>query len=340
MIGVMVLMDVLWCYGVDMIFGYFGGVIFLIYDVFYIVESEGWVKYILVWYEQVGIYVVDVYVCVIGKVGVCFGMLGFGVINLVIGIVIVQMDLVFMVVIIGQVLCLVIGIDVFQEIDIFGIILLIVKYFWVVCDLVDFVFIVVQVFLIVVSGCLGFVLIDILKDVGQEMFDYVLIEFGLIVFKGFCKFQFFWDELILLVFELIVEVECLLFYVGGGVILVGVYDSFWVIVECYQIFVIIILMGKGVFDENDFFLVGMFGMYGMVYVNFVVIECDLLIVVGVCFDDWVIGKFDIFVFWVWVIYFEIDLVEIGKICCFDVVVFGDLGLSVVCLVELSLQQQV
>lgn len=81
-------------------------------------------------------------------------------------------------------------------------------------------------------------------------------------------------------------------YIGGGVIFVSVYGEIKELVEYFNIFVMIILMGKGVFSEYYFLLVGMLGMYGIVYVNYVVSECDLLIVVGVCFDDWVIGKLD------------------------------------------------
>ena len=112
------------------------------------------------------------------------------------------------------------------------------------------------------------------------------------------------------------------------------------IAERYQIPVTTTLMGKGAFDENDPLSVGMLGMHGTAYANFAVTECDLLIAVGARFDDRVTGKLDTFAPRARVIHFEIDPAKIGKTRCPDVAVLGDLGLSVVRLVELSLQQQV
>lgn len=97
-IGGIVFMKVLVDENVEFIWGYFGGLVFYIYDELY---KQDKIQYVLVCYEQVVVYVVDVYVCFIGNVGVCFVMLGFGVINVVIGIVMVYMDLILMVVISG-----------------------------------------------------------------------------------------------------------------------------------------------------------------------------------------------------------------------------------------------
>ena len=140
----------------------------------------------------------------------------------------------------------------------------------------------------------GPVLIDIPKDVGQEMFDYMPVEPGSIVPQGFRKPQPPRDEPILSALELIAEAEHPLLYVGGGAISAGAHDSLRVIAERYQIPVTTTLMGKGAFDENDPLSVGMLGMHGTAYANFAVTECDLLIAVGARFDDRVTGKLDTF----------------------------------------------
>lgn len=333
-------MDALRRHGVDTIFGYPGGAILPIYDALHIAESEGWVKHILVRHEQAGTHAADAYARATGKVGVCFGTSGPGATNLVTGIATAQMDSVPMVVITGQVPRPAIGTDAFQETDIFGITLPIVKHSWVVRDPADLASIVAQAFLIAASGRPGPVLIDIPKDVGQEMFDYTPVEPGSIVPKGFRKPQLPRDEPILSALELIAEAERPLLYVGGGAISAGAHDSLHVIAERYQIPVTTTLMGKGAFDENDSLSVGMLGMHGTAYANFAVTECDLLIAVGARFDDRVTGKLDTFAPRARVVHFEIDPAEIGKTRRPDVAVLGDLGLSVARLVELSLQQQV
>lgn len=333
-------MDALRRHGVDTIFGYPGGAILPIYDALHIAEGEGWVKHILVRHEQAGTHAADAYARATGKVGVCFGTSGPGATNLVTGIATAQMDSVPMVVITGQVPRPAIGTDAFQETDIFGITLPIVKHSWVVRDPADLASIVAQAFLIAASGRPGPVLIDIPKDVGQEMFDYVPVEPGSIVPKGFRKPQSPRDEPILSALELIAEAERPLLYVGGGAISAGAHDSLRVIAERHQIPVTTTLMGKGAFDENDSLSVGMLGMHGTAYANFAVTECDLLIAVGARFDDRVTGKLDTFAPRARVIHFEIDPAEIGKTRRPDVAVLGDLGLSVARLVELSLQQQV
>ena len=336
--GAAALMDALRRHGVDTIFGYPGGAILPIYDALHIAESEGWVKHFLVRHEQAGTHAADAYARATGKVGVCFGTSGPGATNLVTGIATAQMDSVPMVVITGQVPRPAIGTDAFQETDIFGITLPIVKHSWVVRDPADLASIVAQAFLIAASGRPGPVLIDIPKDVGQEMFDYVPVEPGAIVPKGFRKPQPPRDEPILSALELIAEAERPLLYVGGGAISAGAHDSLRVIAERYQIPVTTTLMGKGAFDENDPLSVGMLGMHGTAYANFAVTECDLLIAVGARFDDRVTGKLDTFAPRARVVHFEIDPAEVGKNRHAEVAVLGDLGLSLARLVELSLQQ--
>jgi len=174
--GADALMDSLRRHGVDTIFGYPGGAILPIYDAVFKAEQEGWLKHILVRHEQGGTHAADGFARATGKVGVCFGTSGPGATNLVTGIATAQMDSVPLVVITGQVPRPAIGTDAFQETDIFGITLPIVKHSWVVRDPSEIAKVVAQAFLIASSGRPGPVLIDIPKDVGQEMFKYFPVE--------------------------------------------------------------------------------------------------------------------------------------------------------------------
>ena len=333
-------MDALRRHGVDTIFGYPGGAILPIYDALHIAEREGWVKHILVRHEQAGTHAADAYARVTGKVGVCFGTSGPGATNLVTGIATAQMDSVPMVVITGQVPRPAIGTDAFQETDIFGITLPIVKHSWVVRDPADLGAIVAQAFLIAASGRPGPVLIDVPKDVGQELFDYVPVEPGSVIPAGFRQPEPPDEAAIIAALDLIESAHRPLFYVGGGAISAGAHDSLRILAERFQLPVTTTLMGKGAFDENAPLSVGMLGMHGTAYANFAVTECDLLIAVGARFDDRVTGKLDTFAPQARVIHFEIDPAEVGKNRHADVAVLGDLGLSMARLLELSLQRSV
>ena len=337
--GATALMDALRRHGVDTIFGYPGGAILPIYDALHIAESEGWVKHFLVRHEQAGTHAADAYARATGKVGVCFGTSGPGATNLVTGIATAQMDSVPMVVITGQVPRPAIGTDAFQETDIFGITLPIVKHSWVVRDPADLGSIVAQAFLIAASGRPGPVLIDIPKDVGQELFDYVPVEPGSVVPRGFYQPAPPIDTALHAALDLIETSHRPLLYVGGGAISAGVHDQLRVMAERHQIPVTTTLMGKGAFDENAPLAVGMLGMHGTAYANFAVTECDLLIAVGARFDDRVTGKLDTFAPRAKVIHFEIDPAEVGKNRTAEVAVLGDLSLSMERLVQLSMERQ-
>ncbi|WP_269612457.1 biosynthetic-type acetolactate synthase large subunit [Prochlorococcus marinus] len=339
MTGADALMDSLRRHGVDTIFGYPGGAILPIYDAVFKAEQEGWLKHILVRHEQGGTHAADGFARATGKVGVCFGTSGPGATNLVTGIATAQMDSVPLVVITGQVPRPAIGTDAFQETDIFGITLPIVKHSWVVRDPSEIAKVVAQAFLIAASGRPGPVLIDIPKDVGQEMFKYLPVEPGSIKPPGF-ELPFAPEhKAISAALDLIENAEQPLLYVGGGVISSGAHESLDAIANRYQIPVTTTLMGKGAFDERDPLSVGMLGMHGTAYANFAVTECDLLIAIGARFDDRVTGKLDTFAPKAKVIHFEIDPAEINKNRVVEVSVLGDVGISLVKLLDLSKQRK-
>ena len=339
MSGADALMDSLRRHGVDTIFGYPGGAILPIYDAVFKAEQEGWLKHILVRHEQGGTHAADGFARATGKVGVCFGTSGPGATNLVTGIATAQMDSVPLVVITGQVPRPAIGTDAFQETDIFGITLPIVKHSWVVRDPSEIAKVVAQAFLIASSGRPGPVLIDIPKDVGQEMFKYLPVEPGSIKPLGF-ELPFAPEHIVISsALDLIENAEQPLLYVGGGVISSGAHETLAAIANRYQIPVTTTLMGKGAFDERDPLSVGMLGMHGTAYANFAVTECDLLIAIGARFDDRVTGKLDTFAPKAKVIHFEIDPAEINKNRVVEVSVLGDVGISLVKLLDLSNQRK-
>ncbi len=339
-LGADALMDSLRRHGVDTIFGYPGGAILPIYDAVYKAEKAGWLKHILVRHEQGGAHAADGYARATGKVGVCFGTSGPGATNLVTGIATAQMDSVPLVVITGQVPRPAIGTDAFQETDIFGITLPIVKHSWVVRDPAEIASVIAQAFLIASSGRPGPVLVDIPKDVGQEVFEYKAVEPRSVIPAGF-KPPCSADAIsISNALDLIEIAQRPLLYVGGGVISSSAHDSLAALANRYRLPVTTTLMGKGAFDERDPLSVGMLGMHGTAYANFAVMECDLLVAIGARFDDRVTGRLDSFAPMAKVIHFEVDPAEINKNRNADVGVLGDLSVSLEKLLELSDKREV
>jgi acetolactate synthase-1/2/3 large subunit len=317
------LMDALHRHGVEHIFGYPGGAILPIYDELHKAEERGWLKHILVRHEQGGTHAADAYARATGRVGVCFGTSGPGATNLVTGIATAHMDSVPMVVITGQVPRAAIGTDAFQETDIFGITLPIVKHSWVVRDPRDIGRIVAEAFLIAASGRPGPVLIDVPKDVGLEEFDYVPVDPGTAVPKGFRLPSAPSRERIDQALALIRQARRPLLYVGGGAISSGAHEAIRQLAERFRLPVTTTLMGKGAFDEKHPLALGMLGMHGTAYANFAVTECDLLIAAGARFDDRVTGRLDGFAPRAQVIHFDIDAAEVGKTRIPEVAVVGD-----------------
>ena len=340
MLGADALMDALRINGVDTIFGYPGGAILPIYDAVYKAEQQGWLKHILVRHEQGGAHAADGFARATGRVGVCFGTSGPGATNLVTGIATAQMDSVPLVVITGQVPRPAIGTDAFQETDIFGITLPIVKHSWVIRDPSEIGSVVAQAFLIASSGRPGPVLIDIPKDVGQELFNYLPVEPGSIIPPGFQLPKPPQEESIRDALDLIQQSDRPLLYAGGGVVSSGAHESLSAFAKRHQIPVTTTLMGKGAFNEREPLSVGMLGMHGTAYANFAVTECDLLIAIGARFDDRVTGKLDTFAPRAKVIHFEIDPAEINKNRFADVAILGDLRLSLEKLLQLSRKKDV
>jgi acetolactate synthase-1/2/3 large subunit len=321
--GAFALIDSLRRHGVEHIFGYPGGAILPIYDELYRAEEAGFIKHILVRHEQGAAHAADGYARATGKVGVCFGTSGPGATNLVTGIATAQMDSIPMVIITGQVNRAAIGSDAFQETDIYGITLPIVKHSYVVREPADMAKTVAEAFHIASTGRPGPVLIDVPKDVGLAVFDYVPVDPGSVKLPGYKPTVKGNPRQVIQALKLIRQAKRPLLYAGGGAITAGAHPEIKELAERYGIPVTTTLMGIGAFDEHHPLAVGMLGMHGTAYANFAVTECDLLIAIGARFDDRVTGKLDEFACRAKVIHIDIDPAEVGKNRAPEVPIVGD-----------------
>jgi acetolactate synthase I/II/III large subunit len=321
--GAYALLDSLHSHGVKHIFGYPGGAILPIYDEIYRFEAAGKIKHILVRHEQGAAHAADGYARATGQVGVCFATSGPGATNLVTGIATAQMDSIPMVIVTGQVPSAMIGTDAFQETDIFGITLPIVKHSYVVRDPADMARIVAEAFYLAASGRPGPVLIDIPKDIGFTLCDYVPVAPGSVKLPGYEPNVRGNSRQIDRAVQSIAKSRQPLLYVGGGVISASAHEQVKQLAELFQIPVTTTLMGKGAFDEVHPLSVGMLGMHGTAYANWAVTDCDLLIAVGVRFDDRVTGKLAEFACNAEVIHIDIDPAEVGKNRTPEIPIVGD-----------------
>lgn len=323
--GAFALIDSLVKHKVSYIFGYPGGAILPIYDELFYWEQNNFLKHILCRHEQAAIHAADGYARSNGTVGVCFATSGPGATNLVTGIATAYMDSVPIVIITGQVARSFIGTDAFQEVDIFGITLPIVKHSYVVRDPSDISRIVAESFYIAQHGRPGPVLIDIPKDVGSEKFIYNSVLPGNINLPGCLSLQFSKEKYFPKILNLLKNSSQPLLYVGGGSINSNASNIIKLFSKKFLIPITTTLMGKGVIDEMDSLSLGMLGMHGTAYANFAVSECDLLIALGVRFDDRVTGKLDEFACNAQVIHIDIDPAELGKNRIPQVAIAGDVN---------------
>jgi len=332
--GAFALLDSIVRHEVEHIFGYPGGAILPIYDELYSWEKSSLIKHILVRHEQGASHAADAYSRSTGKVGVCFATSGPGATNLVSGIATAHIDSVPILAITGQVGRPFIGTDAFQEVDIFGITLPIVKHSYVVRDPRDMSRIVAEAFYICKHGRPGPVLIDVPKDVGLEKFNYFSVEPGQIKIPGCRPISNFKSRQIVMAAKMIQQASQPLLYIGGGAIISDAHAIIKELVDLYKIPVTTTLMGKGIFNEDSEFCLGMLGMHGTAYANFAVSECDLLIALGARFDDRVTGKLDEFACNAQVIHVDIDPAEVGKNRIPQVAIVGDVKEVVTALLNL------
>ena len=323
--GAYVLIDSLVQNGVEHIFGYPGGAILPIYDELYYWEKANLIKHILVRHEQSAAHAADAYARATSKVGVCFATSGPGATNLVTGIANARMDSIPLVIITGQVGRTFIGTDAFQETDIFGITLPIIKHSYTVRDTSLLPQIMAEAFFLAQNGRPGPVLIDIPKDVGlEETPVYKYSKINQLSDKVNYRNEHLTNKVILSkMIEFFTQSYQPLFYIGGGIIRANAFKVIQKFAKLFQIPVTTTLMGKSAYNELDNLGLGMLGMHGTAYANFAVSECDLLLAMGVRFDDRVTGKLEEFACDAEVIHVDIDPAEISKNRCPQLAIVGD-----------------
>jgi len=316
--GAQILAESLVREGVEVIFGYPGGAILPFYH--YLPEYPH-IKHILVRHEQAAGHAADAYARASGKVGVAVATSGPGATNLVTAIVNAQMDSVPMVVITGQVPRAMIGKDAFQETDVTGITLPITKHNYLVLKAADIPRVIKEAFYIASSGRPGVVLVDIPRDVLQEEAEFHYPES--IDLPGYQPTIQGHVAQIRKAAELINRSERPLIIAGHGIILAGAYAELRELAEKAQIPVVNTLLGISNFPANHYLYQGMMGMHGMYHINMATNEADLIIGLGIRFDDRAMGRFGDFAPRAKIIHVDIDPAEIGKNVRCDVPIVGD-----------------
>ncbi len=304
--------------GVEVVFGYPGGVALPIFDALY--DSEK-VRTVLPRHEQGAVHMADGYARAAGKPGVALVTSGPGAANTITGIANAYMDSIPIVVVTAQVATAVIGTDAFQEIDTTGITVPITKHNYLVKDVSELPEVMKEAFHIATTGRPGPVLIDVPVDVskGEIDFEYpdtVNLPGYKPTFKGHSK-------QVKQAVSMIKAARKPLLYVGGGILASGATKELKDLAELMQIPVTTTMMGKGSFPEDHHLWIGMPGMHGAKYTNFAITETDLLIAVGVRFDDRVTGKLATFASKAKIIHIDVDPAEIGKNKIADCPIVGD-----------------
>ncbi len=323
MTGAQMVWEALLREGVDTVFGHPGGAILPTYDALSPHEAAGRIHHVLVRHEQCAAHMADGYARSTGKVGVCMATSGPGATNLVTGLATAQMDSVPIVAITGQVPTHLLGTDAFQESDVVGVTQPITKHNYLVTDVNELPLILKEAFYIAREGRPGVVLIDICKDVQNDtgLFRY---DFE-IELPGFEPWPDYDPAVLEAAAEMINRAERPLILAGHGIQLAGVSDKLQELVEKAEIPVVTTLLGTGTLPETHPLSLGMGGMHGEAYANRAIQSCDLLIAMGMRFDDRITGRLDRFAKQARIIHFELDRAEVGKNVVPDLAVIGDLG---------------
>jgi len=304
--------------GVKHIFGYPGGVVLNIFDVLY---DEKDIKLILTRHEQGAVHAADGYARASGKPGVVLVTSGPGATNTVTGIATASMDSVPLVVMSGQVPTLLIGNDAFQEADIVGITRPCTKYNFLVKDIRDLAITIREAFYIATTGRPGPVLIDLPKDVTAGKADFHWPEkIDIRSYKPTYEGNIY---MIRQAAHAIAKARKPVIVAGGGVIISGASKELKEFAQMTEIPVTMTLMGLGGFPGTHRLSLGMLGMHGTYYANKAIQEADLLIAVGMRFDDRVTGRTDAFAPHAKIIHIDIDPTSIRKNVRVDIPIVGD-----------------
>ena len=318
--GSVALLEALIAEGVETIFGYPGGAIMPIYDALYDYNDK--LNHILVRHEQGGIHAGQGYARTSGKVGVVFATSGPGATNLVTGLADAQIDSTPLVCITGQVFAHLLGTDAFQETDVINITTPVTKWNYQVTDATEIPEVIAKAFYIAKSGRPGPVLIDITKNAQIQKFDY----------EGYIKCNHIRSyrpkpivrpQYIQQAAELINAAKKPFIIWGQGVLLGSAEEEFKTFVEKSGIPAAWTILGAGAIPTDHPQNVGMLGMHGNYGPNVLTNECDVLIAIGMRFDDRVTGRLDKYAKQAQIIHLDIDPAEIDKNVKSTVPVWGD-----------------
>ena len=315
--------------GVDTIFGYPGGAIMPVYDALY--DHNHNIKHILTRHEQGAVHAADGYARVTGKTGVCFATSGPGATNLITGIANAMLDSIPMVCIVGQVASPLLGSDAFQESDMVGISMPVTKWNYQITTPEEIPDTIAQAFYIAKSGRPGPVLIDLTKDAQFGMLDFK--------YKKCKKIRSYVPEFPVDPFkikeaaELIDAAKKPLLLFGQGIIISQAEPELKSFIEKTGIPAAWTLLGLSALPTDHPLNVGMLGMHGNYGPNLLTNEADMIIAVGMRFDDRVTGNVKEYAKKAKIIHLEIDPAEINKIIKADVAVLGDAKKSLKMLID-------
>ena len=304
---------------VDLIYGYPGGAIMPIYDELYKFQEK--INHVLTRHEQGATHAAQGFSRVSGKVGVVMATSGPGATNLVTGIADAQIDSTAMVCITGQVASHLLGSDAFQETDIIGISTPVTKWNCQVTKAKDIPKILAKAFYIAKSGRPGPVLIDITKDAQFELMDYKYEKCHSV--RSYKPVPDYSIEQIKNASKLINEAKKPFIVFGQGVILGDAENEFKDLIEKTGIPSAWTILGLSALPTDHYLNVGMVGMHGNYGPNVLTNECDLLIAIGMRFDDRVTGNLESYAKQAKIIHMEIDPAEIDKNVESDVAVLGN-----------------
>jgi len=318
--GSQAVLEALIAEGVDTIFGYPGGAIMPIYDALY--DYNDRLKHILVRHEQGGIHAAQGYARTSGKTGVVFATSGPGATNLVTGLADAQIDSTPIVCITGQVFAHLLGTDAFQETDVINITTPVTKWNYQVTDASEIPMALAKAFYIARTGRPGPVLIDITKNAQFQLFNYLGYK-PCTHIRSYRPAPIVRKQYIEEAAELINEAKKPFVLFGQGVILGKAEKEFQAFIEKTGIPSAWTIMGLSALPSDHPLNVGMLGMHGNYAPNVLTNECDVLIAIGMRFDDRVTGRLDKYAKQAKVIHLDIDPAEIDKNVKATVPVWGD-----------------
>jgi len=329
--GSVAVIDALLTENIDTIFGYPGGAIMPIYDAIYDFQDK--INHILVRHEQGAIHAAQGYARASGKVGVVFATSGPGATNLITGIADAMIDSTPIVCITGQVFAHLLGTDAFQETDVINISMPVTKWNYQITDATEIPEILAKAFFIAQSGRPGPVLIDITKNAQMQTLEYQGYK-KCIHIRSYRPKPIVRNEYIEKAAKLINNAKKPFIVFGQGVILGNAEKEFLQFIEKSGIPAAWTILGMSAIPTNHPLGVGMLGMHGNYGPNYLTNECDVLIAIGMRFDDRVTGRLDKYAKQAQIIHFDIDPAEIDKNVAVTIPVWGDCKETLPLLTEL------